>query len=62
MTLVVVSKITRRLTGKERQILAQRLEGCYQREIAENIQVRDRYAVRRRLRRIREKTAQYLHE
>lgn len=60
VTLAVASEIATRLTSEERQILAQRLDGYWQREIAENIQVKDRYAVRRRVRQIREKAVRYL--
>lgn len=59
---ILLDEISRRLTDEERSILEQRLRGYYQREIAENIQVTDRYVVRRRVRRIREKAARYLEE
>lgn len=58
--LVLLGEIHRLLAPEEREILEQSLEEYYQREIAENIQVRDRYAVKRRMRRIREKAAGYL--
>jgi hypothetical protein len=60
MGLVILDEISRRPTGKERLILEQRLEGYYQREIAENLRLRDRYAVRRSMRQIRETAIQYL--
>lgn len=58
--LIMIAGIHRLLKNEEQQILEQSLEGYYQREIAENLRLRDRYAVRRRMRRIREKAARYL--
>lgn len=58
--LVLLAEVYRLLTAEEQLILDDLLEEYYQREIAQNIQVRDRAAVRRRLRRIREKAAGYL--
>lgn len=58
--LVFLAEIHWLLTGEERLILEQCLEGYYQREIAENLQLGDRYVVRRRMRHIREKAARYL--
>lgn len=57
---ILLEDISRVLTDEEFLILGQRLQGYYQREIAENIQVTDRYVVRRRVRRIQEKAASYL--
>lgn len=59
VTLVIASEIAEGLTEEEREIFEQCLEDYYQREIAENTQVKDRYVVRRRMRRIQEKVAGY---
>jgi DNA-directed RNA polymerase specialized sigma24 family protein len=58
--LVMIAEIRRLQAGEEQEILEDRLEGYYQREIAENLGLRDRYAVRRQTRRIREKAVGYL--
>lgn len=54
---IVIDEITRHLTDEERDIVSQRLEGFWHHEIAENLRLKDRYAVRRRMQRIREKLA-----
>lgn len=59
MGVIVMDEISQRLTDEECDIVSQRLEGFWHREIAQNLRLKDRYAVRHRMLRIREKLAPY---